>query len=218
MNVVSEIRRKTEDYFSKLRKSGIRNTEIPYTHSFGNSSTQVLLGGGFSKKILALKSEQEIFDTVLNLSDENVGLSFQTPTHSVYLVSSEEYENSTGFLKKYRHILFYSNFDSVTRRVNENQWSVLRFECDTNPGYNSWMLNHPVHHYHTTRSEEIRLVNGDFRTMIGFVDWALRTFRRDAWAEMYPKLHRELSNPAGPFAFLTQTREKGGKPFNEASR
>ncbi len=83
----------------------------------------------------------------------------------------------------------------------------MRLESDGRMGWNSWLLNHPIHHVQLGLCNDLRILASRGRSLVSFVDAALRLFAEDAWAEMYPGLYLELKEPSGHFAPFTQCQE-----------
>jgi hypothetical protein len=83
-------------------------------------------------------------------------------------------------------------------------WFALRLESDSEIGQNSWLLNHPVHHLQLGLCDDLRIPSSRGRSLIAFVDSAIRAFAPEVWAELYPSLYLELNEPAGRFAGFTK--------------
>lgn len=90
------------------------------------------------------------------------------------------------------------------RHLEAPAWFALRLESDARVGWNSWLLNHPIHHYQLGLRDDLRILSRDGRSLVSFVDTAIRLFVPEVWAEMYPALHLELTEPTGAFAAVTQ--------------
>ncbi len=106
-------------------------------------------------------------------------------------------ESEDGYYLKttsYKYTLLY-NSDSNKGWAEGS--SALRFESESKAGYNSWILNHPIHHLHPGDSKDIRVPLLEQLSITGFVDWVIRSFDEYIWANMYPTLYLTLATEGG---------------------
>lgn len=116
-----------------------------------------------------------------------------------------EEEQEGGFVLRttwYKYCLLFRVMDPLGMRSTE--WFAMRLESDSRVGWNSWLLNHPIHHFQLGFCEELRLLSSRGRSLVAFIDAALRWFAPSAWAEMYPSLYLHLTDATGRFSSLTQ--------------
>jgi hypothetical protein len=88
-------------------------------------------------------------------------------------------------------------------------WFAVRLESEPHAGEQSWLLNHPIHHYQLGGSGDLRVLSPRGRSLTSFVDMILRAFAPDTWGELYSALHLELTQQAGGFEWLTRAPQKG---------
>jgi hypothetical protein len=104
---------------------------------------------------------------------------------------------------EYKYTLALSFTD--TDAVDGQQWLAIRLESDARTARQSWLLNHPVHHHQLGACDDLRLLSPRGRTLVSFVDAALRAFAADVWGEMYTNLYLHLTEEQGAFRRIAGT-------------
>ncbi len=197
------------DYWARVAQAGSGRGVIAVTPAlrFDESSLvgEVALGGDFVRghDPMATSGEvEELFDrsyrsgvligeppAVLVLGVQRLGL------------DQDQDENFVLRTTWYKYCLVVRGTASS---AGTPTWFALRQESDSRIGQNSWLLNHPIHHVQLGLCDELRILSPRGRSLISFVDAALRSFAEDAWSEMYPSLRLELADASGRFAPFTQ--------------
>lgn len=162
-----------------------------------------ILGGEAAYEHVAMGTPDDIADLAERC--KNKALAIGTPPQAFALGAQYftfERSDDGGFLLRqtsYKYTLLYRSDNCP----NWKQCTALRLEGDDRIGHNSWLLNHPIHHLQMGDSKRLRFHSADSRSLVGFVDWALRAFGEAVWFELYPDLSLELVDEGGVFQFLT---------------
>ncbi len=155
------------------------------------------LGGEHASRHVAIESPFEVASLFQQAFGECTVVG-SPPTAGVlaverFRVVESEYGYSMS-TTSYKHILLYKS-DSAQGWMEGS--SALRFESESKAGYNSWILNHPIHHLHPGDSKAIRVPLLEHLSITGFIDWVIRSFDDSIWANMYPELYSTLTIEGG---------------------
>lgn len=99
---------------------------------------------------------------------------------------------------KYTLALSYDDKDAAGGKG----WLAIRCESDGRTARQSWFLNHPTHHHQLGGCADLRILSTRGRSLVSFIDSALRAFAPEVWGRMYTKLYRHLSGGDGAFRRL----------------
>ncbi len=120
-----------------------------------------------------------------------------------WLRAEQDAASRAYFLRTYQY-KYCLIVRSASPSASAPTWFALRLESDSQIGQNSWLLNHPVHHIQLGLCDELRFPSPWGRSLIAFVDSALRAFAPEVWGELYASLYLELNEPVGKFAGFTK--------------
>jgi hypothetical protein len=197
-------------FWGRLAQAGSDRGVIAVTPSFElnepRTAGEIALGGAFVRDHVPMATSAEV-EALFERSRRHGVLLGEPPVALVLGIQklAIDEEKGLGFALRttwYKYCLLVR--DLAAADTGAPPWFALRLESDGRIGWNSWLLNHPVHHFQLGLCENLRMPSPNGRSLVSFVDAALRSFTADVWSEMYPSLHLHLSDASGRFAAFTQ--------------
>lgn len=194
------LRTKMTDYWTRFNRAGSGLGAVaPMPEFWFEAATgrgSVVIGGESAWKHSPMTHSDEVRILYDGLSTSKKGVLLGRPPRALVYGYQRLRLDLTGdasrwFIDDYKYCVLISDRGAAASRAT---WFGLRLESDPHAGRNSWLLNHPVHHFQLGSCNELRLHAGQGRSLISFVDLMLRAFAVDAWRKMYPELYRELKS------------------------
>lgn len=189
------------DYWGRLGSCGRDRLVAPGPSlRFDDGEGEITLGGHFARRHVAMATSDEVrhlFDAA-----HATGVRIGAPPLALVLgyqrVLAEQSDGCYVLRTiEYKYTLALSFTDTLAD--DGRGWAALRLESDSRSDRQSWLLNHPVHHHQLGGCDDLRLPAPRGRSLLSFVDAALRAFAVNVWAEMYPNLFLNLSLDEGVF-------------------
>jgi hypothetical protein len=189
------------DYWSRLTAAGGgRNLLTPFPSMKLDVTRHIatcVLGGNHASAHSPMASSEEVAD-LLEAARGQALFAGGPPIAAALAAEDFRVAAVDGGFELQTHAYKYTVLYKASKSTNWQEGSsAIRFESDSAPGYNSWLLNHPVHHIQPGNSNLVRIRLARPCGIVGFVDWFLRAFAEDIWAEMYPELYLALSTEGG---------------------
>lgn len=200
------------DYWARMGQAGSSRGVIAVTPVFTWDQTkftgEIALGGAFVRGHEPMVTSEEV-EALFKRSRRSGVMIGEPPTALVLGIQQLGVKQGEDgdFLLRTTWYRYYLLIRSIPAQTRSPTWFALRLENDSRIGQNSWLLNHPIHHIQLGLCDDLRLLSSRGRSLLSFVDAALRGFAEDAWSDMYPALHLELSEPEGRFAPFTRSPE-----------
>lgn len=199
------------DYWGRLAHAGSDRGVIAVTPVFkldpSHREGEVALGGDFVRKHEPMATSEQVKDLFERSNRQGVLLGKPPSVLALGIQRFAIEEQDGSFLLRtswYKHCLMVR---VLSEPGGEPTWFAMRLESDSHIGQNSWLLNHPIHHVQLGLCDELRIMSTRGRSLLSFVDAALRFFAVEVWSELYPSLYLHLSDSTGRFSAFTQSPE-----------